>query len=315
MAASRRHGFTLIELLVVIAIIAILIALLLPAVQQAREAARRTQCKNNLKQLGLAMHNYHDVHNGLPVGQYGCCWGTWMVSVLPFVEQGPLFNAYEHNRKYGTTLGPADDARYSSPVNRTVVQTRLAVYTCPSDTPGIYSTNNYTKHNYLVNFGTTSQVQTPTLNGVQWRGAPFIRNSDSPLSSGAARNQSFRDLSDGLSSTLLLSEGLQGVGNDLRGLGWWAGATQFSTYLGPNSNLPDSLSSNCTTDTNRPQMNLPCVATTTANPAMLAARSRHVGGVHVTLGDGSSRFISQNLDIGVWRSLSTSQGGEVVGEF
>ena len=84
--AQRRLGFTLIELLVVIAIIAVLIALLLPAVQSAREAARRAQCTNNLKQIGLAMHNYHDQQGTLPPGVKGCCWGTWLVFVLPYIE-------------------------------------------------------------------------------------------------------------------------------------------------------------------------------------------------------------------------------------
>ena len=89
-----RRGFTLIELLVVIAIIAVLIALLLPAVQAAREAARRIQCTNNLKQIGLAMHNYQSANNSLPPGIKGSIWGTWLVFILPYVEQGPLFNSW-----------------------------------------------------------------------------------------------------------------------------------------------------------------------------------------------------------------------------
>ena len=90
----RRPAFTLIELLVVIAIIAVLIALLLPAVQAAREAARRIQCTNNLKQIGLAMHNYHDVNGCLPPGVKGCCWGSWIVYILPYIEQQNMFNAW-----------------------------------------------------------------------------------------------------------------------------------------------------------------------------------------------------------------------------
>ena len=97
----RRRAFTLIELLVVIAIIAVLIALLLPAVQAAREAARRSQCTNNLKQIGLAMHNYESANGSFPPGEKGCCWGTWHVFILPFVEQSTLYNAWN---SYGSNV-------------------------------------------------------------------------------------------------------------------------------------------------------------------------------------------------------------------
>ena len=90
----RSRGFTLIELLVAIGIIAVLLALLLPAVQAAREAARRSQCVNNLKQIGLAMHGYHDAHGVLPPGKKGCCWGTWLVYALPYLEQQPLYSSW-----------------------------------------------------------------------------------------------------------------------------------------------------------------------------------------------------------------------------
>ena len=113
---SGKRGFTLIELLVVIAIIAVLIALLLPAVQAAREAARRAQCVNNLKQIGLAMHGYHDVENVLPPGKKGCCWGTWLVFVLPYLEQQPLYNAWNSN---GTQRArDADELRRGSALLR-----------------------------------------------------------------------------------------------------------------------------------------------------------------------------------------------------
>src|SRR5947207_4218675 len=107
--SSIKRGFTLVELLVVIAIIGVLVALLLPAVQSAREAARRSQCLSNLKQVSLAMHNYESAYGRLPVGAYGCCWGTWQVSVLPYLEQVNLFSLYHMEHKFGV---PVDDARY-----------------------------------------------------------------------------------------------------------------------------------------------------------------------------------------------------------
>lgn len=306
MSRSQKRGFTLIELLVVIAIIAILIALLLPAVQQAREAARRTQCKNNLKQIGLAMHNYHDVHNGLPVAQFSCCWGTWLVGIMPYIDQANQYNRYEFNRKYGI---PVDNARYGHAANLPVTTTRFAAYSCPSDTPNS-PFSGITNHNYAVNFGNTGYAQQSTLNGVTFGEAPF-RLSDYLA---PARNRKFRDITDGLTSTFLVAEVLQGQGNDLRGFAWWGDASQFTTYLPPNSSLPDRIYSSYYCN-NLPDRNLPCAASTTSEPTMFAARSRHVGGVQVTMGDGSSRFISENIDIDLYRGLSTAQGSEVLGEF
>ena len=125
---SRRFGFTLIELLVVIAIIAVLIALLLPAVQSAREAARRAQCTNNLKQIGLAMHNYHDQQGTLPYGLKGCCWGTWLISVLPYIEQQPLFNAWNSLGNDRTRSSCSSIFRYGGAANLTVTRSRVNGY-------------------------------------------------------------------------------------------------------------------------------------------------------------------------------------------
>ena len=129
---SVRRGFTLIELLVVIAIIAVLIALLLPAVQAAREAARRAQCVNNLKQIGLGVQNYESSNGCFPPGEKGCCWGTWRVFILPFVEQPAMFNAWN---SYGNNVpsGGALDGnfRYAGAANMTVTNTRINVYHVP----------------------------------------------------------------------------------------------------------------------------------------------------------------------------------------
>lgn len=303
---KRNQGFTLIELLVVIAIIAILIALLLPAVQQAREAARRTQCKNNLKQIGLAMHNYHDVNNGFPVAQYSCCWGTWVVSILPYIEQTPLYNQYEFNRKYGI---PSDTARYNHSVNLPVTRTRLAALTCPSDSANA-PFSGITNHNYAVNFGNTGYAQQATLNGVSFEHAPFrLSGNNTP-----AKNARIRDIKDGTSSTMLVAEVIQGIDRDLRGFLWWGDASQFTAYLTPNSSAPDRIYTAYFCN-NQPKQRLPCAVATTTNPTMFASRSHHVGGIQTTLVDGSTRFISDNIDLNTWRALSTSRGAEVIGEF
>src|SRR5688572_17657604 len=128
---ALKRGFTLVELLVVVAIIGVLVALLLPAVQAAREAARRSQCISQLKQVGLAMHNYENTFGRLPVGAYGCCWGTWQVSVLPYIEQKALFDMYVMDRKFGI---PVDDARYSHALNTPVTTKNIKALSCPSDT-------------------------------------------------------------------------------------------------------------------------------------------------------------------------------------
>src|SRR4051794_33839235 len=160
---QRNRGFTLVELLVVIAIIGILVALLLPAIQAAREAARRAQCVNNMKQLGVGMQNYHDVFKTLPMGNYSCCWGTWQMAILPFIEEQQLADIYKWNPKNPDNYFD-DDYRYYQQLpatatrpairNLEVTQSRIVTLTCPSDEPQVNNTvvQRGTYHNYVANY-------------------------------------------------------------------------------------------------------------------------------------------------------------------
>ena len=317
---TRRAGFTLIELLVVIAIIGFLVALLLPAVQAAREAARRAQCLSHLKQIALGMHQYHDIHGSLPPGKKGCCWGTWLIFVLPQIEQQALCNAYNFagNNRPEQPAGYDVDLRYFGAANRTVTATRVKVYLCPSDGTNAPlevvqdgRTLACTSQNYAGNFGNTLQIQ-DHLPQVRFGGAPF-GDVGSPLgdqSRPPKPTARFRDLTDGLSTTLLLSEVVVGQGADLRGFSWWGDAAGFETSLVPNSPQPDVMGSPDYCQNRSP--NPPCAAATVPLTDVYAARSRHPNGVNVALADGSVRFIKNSIQPLTWQGLSTTHCGEII---
>ena len=301
--SSRSRGFTLIELLVVIAIIAILIALLLPAVQQAREAARRTQCKNNMKQLGLALHNYHDVHNAFPSGWIavdnrvqsahdglnGAGWGTM---ILPFIDQAPLYSKFDAN------------LAIHDPANIAFIDNVLPAWQCPSDpkpdkweieeegSPGTVLATLPTA-NYIGSFGTEEldgceepPGTAPVASNGQCRGnGMFYHNS----------RVSMRDITDGTTNTYMIGE--RGTRPDIGWFSTWPGMVAegeeaFQRILGSADHVP-----------NDPVGHLDDFS------------SSHVGGTQFVLGDGSVRFISENIDRGLYQSLATILGGEVVGEF
>jgi prepilin-type N-terminal cleavage/methylation domain-containing protein len=324
----RRRAFTLIELLVVIAIIAVLIGLLLPAVQKVREAAARSACMNNLKQVGLAMHNYHDANGTLPYGEgpgnpsdpittrRGCCWGVWQTLILPYIEQDAMFKGYVNlggNDIKGMAItGTSNRLRYGdSPNVERVTSQRLKVLTCPTDNPnpGAITTTisgvvyAITSHNYVANYGNTNNYQVDITSPValKFLGAPF---------GWAPQIFKLTDIADGTSNTMLASETVQGIGSDLRGFSWWAPGAQFTTVYPPNTSSPDIVTQNCN---NQPAQNLPCVDNGGAWN-IIAARSRHTGGVQAVMGDGSVRFVQQSIDINVWRALSTTRGGETASE-
>lgn len=289
-----RRGFTLIELLVVIAIIAILIALLLPAVQQAREAARRSTCKNNLKQIGLALHNYNETHNILPSGwigvepgvgsnvEFGSGWG-WGTMVLPYLDQSPLYNQIDFNLDINN---PAQIAGLIDQV--------LPAFRCPSDpAPNTFELEEEASPgtvlatlalaNYIAVFGSDELDDceiVPAGSACKSTGL-FYHNS----------NTRFRDITDGLSQTLFVGERKTDPNFD-----WYStwvgavpeGAETFARVLGATDHVP-----------NDPAAHFDDFS------------SNHVGGAQFVFGDGRVRFISENIDLGVYRSLSSIKGGEV----
>jgi prepilin-type N-terminal cleavage/methylation domain-containing protein len=309
----RRRGFTLIELLVVIAIIAILIALLLPAVQQAREAARRTQCKNNLKQVGLGLHNYHDIHNRFPPGNITLSYGhgpTAWISILPMIDQAPLFNSL--NFESSTPAGHWWFGAGTVHVNAATLSGRVIPgYVCPSMTLGTvrspYGTpaNSPMRGSYVLMEGAEglSQVQNDATNGIRSEGGSFLRN----------RGMNFRDFTDGSSNVAMVFEQ---SGRNFNGTAVADGRADHNDgiWMGTGS-AGDTRCFNTTT------LRHPIGAT---NATLAAAggqacnsliNSEHTGGVHTLLGDGTIRFISANIDFTLSKNMVTRNDGAVLGEF
>jgi prepilin-type N-terminal cleavage/methylation domain-containing protein len=320
---ADRRGFTLIELLVVIAIIAVLIALLLPAVQAARAAARRIQCTNNMKQLGLAMHNYLQTLNSFPIGRTGIrrptgdpgypgdATGannrrTWAWMILPYLEQGTLYQAIN----------------FSLPYNHASQTTALKVltssYVCPSDPNMItLDTGGFPsyKANYMVNWGNASYYQDTNATYNPYTGpqaAPYqtVTFAGAPFTLDKAYG--IQNLTDGTSNTLLISEVaialFSGTSQDHRGdvFNDDYNCTMFMAYTTPNSQIPDQVTSYCVYPYST---NPPCNKN---NPPFNAARSYHVGGVNSMMADGSVKFVKDSINVAAWRALSTTIGNEVI---
>jgi prepilin-type N-terminal cleavage/methylation domain-containing protein/prepilin-type processing-associated H-X9-DG protein len=341
MSHARRRGFTLIELLVVIAIIAVLIALLLPAVQAAREAARRAQCVNNLKQIGLGVMNYESANGSFPPGEKGCCWGTWHVFILPFVEQQAMFNSWNSMGSNVPSGGAYDSyLRYAGGANSTVTNSRVNVYQCPTDPNGsVVRTGppTTTFGNYAVNYGNGSQaqnaaipIQIPSLPATKslFLGAPFTDVGCPAIDdTGYATNFAVLTVTpiagivDGTSNTLMASELLIGAQGatlaDLHGFTWWGPSASFTAVLTPNSTFQDSMGNGgCPTSG---IINIPCntgVTNTggglTETSVYLGARSKHAGGVNAVMCDGSVRFFKNSINIQTWQAVSTTKGSEVI---
>ncbi|MDB5386821.1 MAG: xcpT 39 [Planctomycetaceae bacterium] len=316
---SQGRGFTLIELLVVIAIIAVLIALLLPAVQQAREAARRSQCKNNLKQLGLAFHNYHEALNCFPLSSAGSTSKpNWRVFILPYIDQAPLYSKLD--MVSGNFLGNVYPGN-----NAILAGLYVPVFNCPSTT---LPTNNTAVAN------NTLGGQTHCYEGIS--GATTDPSTGAPFSTAYCAAGSYgsiycnngitvpnvkvtmANITDGSSNTLLVAEqsGTVGAGKqDLRNnyYGGWSGA-------GPGV-PPADVSWGVGTTAIRYPLNFnfssgaaPAGADQTYEGNTIL-NSFHVGGVHALMADGSVRFLSENMSFATLSGIACKSDGTVVGDF
>ena len=343
MFANRRkslksRGFTLIELLVVIAIIAVLIALLLPAVQQAREAARRTQCKNNMKQMGLALHNYHDTFNVMPPallnsGRYNAPTyinatnpvlnTTGWVFLLPYIDQAPVYNNYNFNVCSSMSSPYSLPVRGTDATNVAIVGMNLPMLLCPSHPNGgevvtsnagvasdFYSRNQARRTSYLFSSGSFQDYSAPyATTAADIRQGAFGND-------GAAR---IRDMVDGVSNTLLVGEA------------WGGGRYKTSTSYGPwgmdgthtsvHGYTPSGSSTALTSATvaaYTAQWNINAVYNA-GDPLKLTYawvfNSGHTGGAQFLLGDGGVRFISENINYQTLCQLAYIHDGSVVGEF
>jgi prepilin-type N-terminal cleavage/methylation domain-containing protein len=329
------RGFTLVELLVVIAIIGILVALLLPAIQAAREAARRAQCTNHLKQLALACHNHEDIHKQLPYGRKYDIWDTytWTALILPHIEQSTVYDGFWTLQQKGyTTAYPGPNGPIGDEVRlREARHTKIDAMWCPSD-PGLRENEigtlpyGFLRGNYRGCAGSGDMYgnSTDSTSGPWGAGVFSVRSGQSVDESASVRTRgaTFGDIVDGSANTLLLSEGL------VPSVSWWGGplgswiygnmgGALFSASLTPNSSAPDRPIGPCPQDQGDTIYKHPCLSlggnawwTPSGAGAHATARSYHPGGVLTALADGSTRFVGESVDLVVWRSLGTRAGGE-----
>lgn len=340
-----RFGFTLIELLVVIAIIAILISLLLPAVQQAREAARRTQCRNNLKQMGLALHNYHDVHKQFPPAKLnsgmrnannsrapktadmaggGALNTTGWVFLLPYLDLAPMYNQYDFTKPSSTTALYGNPLYADDSVNYPIISKKVPVFHCPSseddqrtNSPGqqvAYPLRNAWRTNYLFSTGNTEDRSAwyTYYNSNSYR--YNISQQGVFGNNGAAK---VAMITDGASNTVAIGEAVGGRYKTSINYGPWGLVGSHTcchgrTYNGPANDLSHP---NWAIYKNRWHINAPWNGRADRKHYAWVFSSIHEGGAHFLFADGAVKFLSENMDYPTFVWLNRIKSGQPVGQF
>jgi prepilin-type N-terminal cleavage/methylation domain-containing protein/prepilin-type processing-associated H-X9-DG protein len=340
----RFSGFTLVELLVVIAIIGVLVALLLPAVQAAREAARRSQCLNNLRQFSLGCLNHESATKRLPAGfttspaHGNDVHHTWASYVLPYLEQAAMFGTIDFKvPSWVSWLNIAGGGDRRSP-NAAWLYTQLDIHLCPSDQPRDIHTGiarAFAHSNYLANAGWGSPwPQYETLAAYETRIAQQIRNSATDAAQSADlrgpfqkafsqenKGLEFKAITDGTSSTAMLGEVRQYPGEDSRGL-LYLGTSLYDHKFSPNTPALDEMEF-CNGDgpdddrTGAINPSAPCSSARGGPPRWTAqtSRSTHANGVNIAFCDGRATFVSDSVDLAMWKRISTRAGEETASEF
>jgi prepilin-type N-terminal cleavage/methylation domain-containing protein/prepilin-type processing-associated H-X9-DG protein len=329
--SRRPSGFTLVELLVVIAIIAVLIGLLLAGVQKVREAAARTQCQNNLKQVALAMHSYHDSYGKFPPGSTFNNYKKgeelyWTLLIFPYMEQSNILNGFDYTMGvYGSGTSHQQGTQWGA-VNSLAVISPVKSLLCPSDTPTLTVANYVGTHgsmwrsNYVANFSADGMLYEPGVQDMPWSGCQNTSRNPS-LASGKRGLlnwnvlRGIKDITDGTSNTSMLSECLQGPNGTYDVRGWWSNdwGGAFTAYLAPNSNtgdiVPRRYNGYCVNS-----VRMPCNYTGQCwADVYMGVRSNHTGGVNLALCDGSVRFVGNSISQTTWVSMGSINGGEILG--
>lgn len=302
---NPKTAFSLVELLVVITIIGILIGLLLPAVQAARESARRVQCVNNLKQIGVALHSHVEQKGAFPPGHYQAdshLWdgfeATWITFLLPYLEQGNLNEAAHWDHGFGYSANPADP-------NYQVTSTELAAFKCPSNLQVDCWYGGYARGSYVANngLGPMKEWYYGDIPAMQKRvtGVFCLDNHMTP-----------DRIKDGLSSTAFVSETCTVPGGDQRGVMHYPEGPLYHHNYTPNSAMPDELRTGSCVNVEWAPCNDTLFGGALARKLTMTARSLHPNGVHVCFGDGHVQFVANAISLATWQALGTPDGGEVI---